>query len=530
MVSSALNRLAPIDFTRYIDRLTERFTGREWLFEQIDRWLKQGNEQFYLLTGEPGVGKSAIAAKLTQIRSDIAAYHFCRAGDVETVRPGRVLRSLAAQLGKTLPRYGEALAKTIDPIHLRIDVNINIESLSNSQVTGIYIENLKESDPRDELEILLRAPLAALPDLYAEHNEPLPTLKILLIDSLDEAVTTTGRDNMATLLAALSQADGLPSWIRFILTARRGIENSLQFKSLQLYKLEELLAQNLEDIERYVQSRVEELVVQPELKFQARLEQAELSAETLVREVKELSKGNFLYTRLLMDGIGTGELSVKNLSILPKTLNEVYQRFLRHRCPFRKWSDRYQPILGTLTVTQEAISQEQLAKFTGIDARQIGKALGVLQQFLDEVDDEQGQQLYSIFHQSLREYLLDRKYNHDFWCDDKEQHDNIIECCEKESKEWHDLRAIDLYGLRHLAQHLVKGDRVEDLHNLLGLEKDESNAWFEAKESISDVAGFLSDIKLACEYIEQEFEKDKIKTIERQFYYVLIQSSLKSSS
>lgn len=234
MVSSALNRLAPIDFTRYIDRLTERFTGREWLFEQIDGWLHQGNEQFYLLTGEPGVGKSAIAAKLTQIRSDIAAYHFCRAGDVETVRPGRVLRSLAAQLGKTLPHYGEALAKTIDPIHLRIDVNINIESLSNSQVTGIYIENLKESDPRDELEILLRAPLAALPDLYAEHNEPLPTLKVLLIDSLDEAVTTTGRDNMATLLAALSQADELPSWIRFILTARPDLRVLQQFELMKL--------------------------------------------------------------------------------------------------------------------------------------------------------------------------------------------------------------------------------------------------------------------------------------------------------
>ncbi|HEY9822655.1 MAG TPA: AAA family ATPase, partial [Candidatus Sericytochromatia bacterium] len=337
MVSSALNRLAPIDFTRYIDRLTERFTGREWLFEQIDRWLKQGDEQFYLLTGEPGVGKSAIAAKLTQLRSDIVAYHFCRAGDVETVRPGRVLRSLAAQLGKTLPHYGEALAKTIDPIRLRIDVNINIESLSNSQVTGIYIENLKESDPREELEILLRAPLAALPDLYAEHNEPLPTLKILLIDSLDEAVTTTGRDNMATLLAALSQADGLPSWIRFILTARPDLRVLQQFELMKLYKLEELLAQNLKDIERYVGGRVEDLVVQPESEFQTRLEQAELSAETLVREVKELSKGNFLYTRLLVDGIGTGELSLKNLSILPKTLNEVYQRFLRHRCPFRKW-------------------------------------------------------------------------------------------------------------------------------------------------------------------------------------------------
>ncbi|MBD1898908.1 ATP-binding protein [Trichocoleus sp. DQ-A3] len=530
MVSSALNRLAPIDFTRYIDRLTERFTGREWLFEQIDRWLKQGDEQFYLLTGEPGVGKSAIAAKLTQIRSDIAAYHFCRAGDVETVRPGRVLRSLAAQLGKTLPRYGEALAKTIDPIRLRIDVNINIESLSNSQVTGIYIENLKESDPRDELEILLRAPLAALPDLYAEHNEPLPTLKVLLIDSLDEAVTTTGRDNMATLLAALSQVDGLPSWIRFILTARRGIENSLQFKSLQLYKLEELLAQNLQDIERYVQSRVEELVVQPELKFQARLEQAELSAETLVREVKELSKGNFLYTRLLMDGIGTGELSVKNLSILPKTLNEVYQRFLRHRCPFRKWSDRYQSILGTLTVTQEAVTQKRLVKFTGVDSQQVQDAIGILQQFLDEAEDEQGQKRYAIFHQSLREYLLDRKQNQDFWCDVKEQHDIIIGCFEKESESWQDLKAIDQYGLRYLTQHLVQANRVKELHSLLALEtSDQRNAWFDAKESIEDESGFLSDVSLAWSQAETaSMVVEEKAEIALQCCYALMTASIHS--
>ncbi|MEH2243463.1 hypothetical protein [Nostoc sp.] len=28
-------------------------------------------------------GKSAIAARLTQIRDRVAAYHFCRSGDVE---------------------------------------------------------------------------------------------------------------------------------------------------------------------------------------------------------------------------------------------------------------------------------------------------------------------------------------------------------------------------------------------------------------------------------------------------------------
>ena len=242
MVSSFLDRFAPIDFTRYIDRLTDRFTGREWLFEQIDQWLQQqGKEQFYLLTGEPGVGKSAIVAQLIKRwqaqpknaeQDKLAAYHFCRAGDVETVRPGRVLRSIAAQLGKTLPHYGKALNKVLEQVHLNIDVNININNLTNSQVTGIYIENLKDLDPREELRLLIQAPMAELLAIYAEERTELPALKVFLIDSLDEAVTTTGRDNVATLLAALSQTNDLPPWIRFILTARPNSSVLQDFQSI----------------------------------------------------------------------------------------------------------------------------------------------------------------------------------------------------------------------------------------------------------------------------------------------------------
>jgi Cdc6-like AAA superfamily ATPase len=95
MVTSFLNRFAPINFDGYIDRLTDRFTGREWLFEQhIDPWLQQqSKEQFYLLTGEPGVGKSAIAQRLTQfsqsqeslhpdlLPSFLNAIHICSARD-----------------------------------------------------------------------------------------------------------------------------------------------------------------------------------------------------------------------------------------------------------------------------------------------------------------------------------------------------------------------------------------------------------------------------------------------------------------
>ena len=53
--------LSAIDFTSDLEKLTKDFTGRQWVFDDIDRWLKESEERFFILTGEPGVGKSAIA-------------------------------------------------------------------------------------------------------------------------------------------------------------------------------------------------------------------------------------------------------------------------------------------------------------------------------------------------------------------------------------------------------------------------------------------------------------------------------------
>jgi hypothetical protein len=55
------SRLSAIAFTSNIAKLTENFTGRQWVFDDIDRWLRESEERFFILTGEPGVKKSAIA-------------------------------------------------------------------------------------------------------------------------------------------------------------------------------------------------------------------------------------------------------------------------------------------------------------------------------------------------------------------------------------------------------------------------------------------------------------------------------------
>jgi hypothetical protein len=53
--------------------------------------LQQKDQQFLILTREPGIGKSAILAHFIQTRKDIVAYHLCQAAELETLKPGRIL-------------------------------------------------------------------------------------------------------------------------------------------------------------------------------------------------------------------------------------------------------------------------------------------------------------------------------------------------------------------------------------------------------------------------------------------------------
>ena len=54
-----------------LQKLTEGFTGRSQIFNEINHWLQQKDQWFFILIGELGVGKSAIAAYLLVICKNI---------------------------------------------------------------------------------------------------------------------------------------------------------------------------------------------------------------------------------------------------------------------------------------------------------------------------------------------------------------------------------------------------------------------------------------------------------------------------
>jgi len=414
-------RLSAIAFTSDIARLTENFTGRQWVFDDIDRWLRESEERFFILTGEPGVGKSATAAHLIQkTKKIIAAHHFCKLGDKETVRPSRVLRSLAAQLDEALPYYGDALVNTIKTT-LSAEANINISKIEDledgiqSTIKRFRINNVHTSDIANELDILIRAPLAALPKIYKEKSETPPELAVILIDGLDVAVTMEAGvqedEDLATLFAALSEDESLPSWIRFVFTTRPDRRVLREFEPLKPYLLEEMSEENLTDIRQYTDKRIAK---------SSTLQNQAVETQAWVEQLTKQSQGNFRYIKSLLNDLEVGHSSLIKLPVLPVDLERSYADDFAQRFPRDEWGHRHDQILKSLMEAKYPLTEDELATLTGIRPRQLRQDLWGLRQFLDvhlvrycsiwdkKENHYETYETFTIFHDSLKVYLTQR--------------------------------------------------------------------------------------------------------------------------
>lgn len=100
------NFLQPIKYDE-ASRHLPRFTGRDWAMKEVESWLDSGRRVLWI-TGEAGIGKSALAAWLCDRRPEIAGAHYCRYGNSNR-SDRKALLSLAYQLTTQLPDYQDRL-------------------------------------------------------------------------------------------------------------------------------------------------------------------------------------------------------------------------------------------------------------------------------------------------------------------------------------------------------------------------------------------------------------------------------------
>jgi len=502
-----------IDFSAYVAERTRGFDGRNWVFQAIDRWLADAaGAPLFLLTGEPGAGKSAIAGRLALISSGavpasegtgrlrpgfLSAVHFCSARDRRWINPQVFAESLAQQFSDRYASYALALLESVAPmINVRQEVRENWGRMVAAEIGTLVVT----ASPEDLFDRIVREPLEVL--ARDQLNDPVT----VLVDALDESLAYTGNITIADLV---TQAEDLPDAVRFIVTCRPKSElmRNLQLRSPQQYTLSPRLTQTDGPPDAYarvlrdVQDHVERVMRDEAPALSDRLA-ANLAPQHFVAMIRDNSEGNFLYVRYVLQMMLDRQepITPESLAAAPAGLDAIYLEFVQRLVPagVQAWHSEYGKVLGVLAVGQVPLTEDQIANFTALPPTATRVALRKMRELL-EADESRpaSQRVYSLYHRSLADFLLDRDRAEEYWLDDVSMHQLVTAYYwASRTAGW---RTCDEYGMRYLATHLFAGREIARLQSLV----DEDWIRMRYERGRYSYDGVLDDVELAWRAAEQ---------------------------
>jgi hypothetical protein len=366
------DRFPHFDFGPYLFDKRRDFCGRDWLFERIDDWRRDpGRHRALLITGDPGIGKSAIVAQLVHLNRDgqVLAYHCCRADLPETLRAARFIRGLAGMIASQLEAYAS--------------------QLEAPQVESALGEARCETDPASAFEEGILNPL---------HRVPVPAggSRHILIDAIDEALAT--RDGLSLVgLLAPARLNRLPGWLRVVATTRKEPDVLRRLSGLRAEEIRADEPDNLDDIERFSAHRL------GQARLQSRLLASRVSAEEAISRLREKSGGNFLWTEQALLSLEAGTHGLSNLDALPPGLTGLYTAFFERQFPDAASYAPARHVLEIVAAAQEPLTTDHLAGATGLDPDyELPSLLDRLAVYLPDRDGRR-----AVHHKSLADWLTE---------------------------------------------------------------------------------------------------------------------------
>jgi len=404
-----------MSFDADLDRLLTRFVGRDWILELLDSWLEApGASRVFWISGEPGAGKSALAAWLIRHRPDVVAYHLCRYGHAHKGDPRRIVLSLVHQLSLTIPGYAEALS-------------------------ALRLEELRDSDAQTLFDDLITQPFACDIPVVAEP-------RIVVIDALDE-VSGEGTNNLPAVLGAAFGTT--PEWLRLIVTSRPEPKVCYALQGLIPYVLDTSSAENQRDIKTYFAQELAALT-----------ESGTLPGGVLDALVLR-SGGSFLYANWVREETAEGRLSLDDLEKLPAGLGGVYLSYFQRQFNNPdEYAKRVRPTLETVVASEEPLHIDFLTSlfdWSHYDRIDVKRSLGSLFPLTDDT--------IAPFHLSVLDWLVDENRAGPFVVSRAEGDSRLAE----HGLNQYRLKSASLsaYELAFLPTHLCRCGREEEAFRLL---------------------------------------------------------------
>ena len=340
-------------FTALIEEKTRGFVGRQFVLDALDAFLRAHDRGYFVVQGEPGIGKTSLAAQLVKTRGYV--HHFNDA-PMGIVKPYQFLESVCAQL---VACYG-------------LDRPCNA---GQSLHSGMYLAGLLEE---------------VSAGLSGEDRA------VIVVDALDEAERTF--DPQANVLYLPPR---LPRGVYLVVTRRPVADFPLLVDCAeQPFYLEANSEGNLLDVRRYLEEAVGRTGIR------AQLQAGGAGAECFVKVLLEKSEGNFMYLRHVVPAIEAGKYPDLKLDALPQGLVGYYERHWRQMRTVDEnlWVEYRQPAICYLAAAQEPVSAGELASMAQLHISRVRAALRDWREFLYEEEIENVLK-YRIYHASFQDFL-----------------------------------------------------------------------------------------------------------------------------
>ena len=349
--------LKPLDFNNELKLYSRNFVGRKWIFNIIDTWLETNNRTL-LITGMPGIGKTAISTYLYHKLKNVLAFYMFRRDDNEKLSIKSFVTTIAFQISTQIPEYREFLLDT------------DIENLL-SRFQGVTL-----------FRKLIAEPLSG--------TRPSIENKVILIDGLDEA-EREGQNRMANIIAACSEE--LPDWLHTIILSRPVSSVMIPFSFAQITAIKPDCNDNLSDLMLYVKNKLPNMT------------------EEMHSSIVDKSEGSFLYAKFACDNT----LS-RSTADLPYGMSQFYFRTFGELFPnVDEYASKARHILEYLVASPYPLPQALLMEFTECDSYELNTFKNKMRPFLQLYSNN----YIRLYHSSLAEWLLDDMSSGIYWINTK---------------------------------------------------------------------------------------------------------------